>query len=206
MNIINSRLNFLIKLFREHFKLPLEIVNMIIYKYNGLATASAVAWHTDTLLHLQLLVHKTLIQKRGARASESRCWCAGFNLGKVLCEAHAFGTSQQVPLTKYTVRHTTAPLYPITHITYRYRCSQASLLTRVACVLFQPDRDRELQINPLPSVDDRIWHNASMPFIPITIQSQIGTIYAWFIRTYKNVPIALQNDTDALIYAYYKGC
>jgi len=41
--------------------------------------------------------------------------------------------------------------------------------------------------------------------MPITVHSPLGAIYAWFVRTHKNVPIALRDDPEALIYAYYKG-
>lgn len=200
------RLSFLIRLLHNQCHLPIEIVNLILYKHGGIASPSGVAWRTDRLLPLQLSIHKKLIQRKGAATSEARCWCSGLNLAKVLCEAHAFGTSQQLPLTRHTVHHTSPPLFPMGHITYRGRCSLASLLTRIAADSLLPHTTHgDAAHHEMPSVRHRICHDASAPFIPITIHSPRGAIYAWFVRTYKNVPIAIQDDAEALIYAYYKG-
>lgn len=197
------RLPFVVFLLCHRFGLPLEIANLILYTHGGIASPSGAAWRADRLLPLQLTVHQKLIRTHGACVSEGRCWCSGFNLTKVLCEAHAFGTSQQIPLGSHTVRHTSPPLFPMGHITYRHRCSMASLLTRIAAASLLP---AEPGRGPsLPHIDNRICHDASAPFMPISVHSPLGAIYAWFVRTHKNVPIALRDDPEALIYAYYKG-
>ena len=202
-----TRLCFLIKLLHNHFNLPHEIVNLILYKHGGIASPSGVAWRTDYLFSRRLETHKKLIMTTGVNSCGVKCWCTGLNLAKVLKEAHAFGTSQQIPLGQFTVRHTSPPPFSTDSISYHCRCSLASVLTRIALVSLAPTNywlDQQAY-DYLPAIEDSISHDASTPFIPITIYSPLSVIHAWYVRTYKNVPIGIKGHAEALIYAFYKG-
>jgi hypothetical protein len=198
VRIIDRELLLKLLLAREG-RLPPEIINFILFNCGGIASPSGIAWRGHPVLKRHMAIHRQLLIEKDAATSESRCWCQGFSLTRVLCEIHAFGTSQQVALSPHTVHHSSPPLFPLGNITYRNRCSLASLLTRIAANSLLPEN----KVNDIVSIENRIPHNVSAPFIPVNIHMPTGAIGAWFVRTFKTTPIGLLSDKEALVCAYY---
>ena len=177
--------------------LPPEVITTILFRHGGLASPTALAWHSESGHAIRLAIHRDLVAHRAVGASESRCWCANFSLSSLLAELHAFGTPHQSAFSRTAARHSTHPLPPDSFADYRRRCSMASLLTRVATA------DTPDYANRIPKIEPRIGHNTSMPFLPVTHRLSVTSILLWYTRA--GIPVLTQNPTDSgeLAHAYY---
>jgi len=177
--------------------LPPELIRAILFRYGGLASPTALAWHSEPGHQERLAIHRDLVAHRCIGASESRCWCANFSLSSLLAELHAFGTPHQSAFSRTAARHSTLPLPPDNFADYRRRCSMASLLTRIATA------DTPEYANRVPKIEPRIGHNTSMPYLPVSHRQSITSILLWYTRA--GIPVLTPNPTDSasLARAYY---
>lgn len=188
---------FLAQVLTNVGRLPMEIVLQILYRYGGLASPTALAWHTAPGHTERLAIHRDLVAHRAVGASESRCWCADFSISSLLAELHAFGTPHQSALSRTAALHSAPLRAPDNFAAYRKRCALASLLTRVATA------DAPHLASRVPRIQPRIGHDTSHPFLPVSHRFAVSGILPWFVRAGIPVTIADPKSVPALIREYY---
>jgi len=178
--------------------LPPELITAILFRHGGLASPSALAWHSEPGHAIRLAIHRDLVAHRAVGAAESRCWCANFSLSSLLAELHAFGTPHQSAFSRTAARHSAPPMPPDNFADYRRRCSMASLLTRVATA------DTPNYANRVPKIEPRIGHNTSAPYLPVSHRFSVTNILLWYTKT--GIPVLTDHPTDSakLARAYYR--
>ena len=177
--------------------LPPEVIAIILFRYGGLASPTALAWHSEQGHQERLAIHRDLVAHRCVGASESRCWCANFSLSSLLAELHAFGTPHQSAFSRTAARHSILPLPSDNFADYRRRCSMASLLTRIATA------DTPESANRVPKLEPRIGHNTSMPYLPVSHRQSITSILLWYEQAGIPAPTKIPIDIGELVRAYY---